>query len=1177
MECLGSLLVGGAVTFDVDAGQACEITHQKDVWSVVCEGTTIAEFQKVSQRRRKLWMGSLVECLGVMAAKSKSVEVSGVVACCSEGEAFVRFTVRAAREFLEGWAWGNNKLVARVFEALEPWDASSECMERLAWIPSAPPEPISINNLFKEVMTVEAAMADFHSRVQRSSWLEEIPHNALVQIFSALDPESFRRLQCCSRSLYLVGMEVIPCLTTELCLHQRDALMWMAMRERPPAQLPHPCYREVATSGGMTYSLNLLTGEVVAGPRPTVPDCRGGVLADEPGLGKTVTILSLVMRTKGMNPEPPMNSRPVFSADGQGNMFGYYSVPKAEFLASFKETESIASTPDRPSLKRRLRSDSLGPSSGESISPIAVYRKKARPSVTPKRSDFCDIELDCVKATDTWVQCDGCGKWRRLPENTEVDESSAWFCSLHPMGTLRCENYQERYDNQIVAEAPGYIPRGTPGGLESSVGHLMSILSGHAYALQRVGRHHQYAVDWLANQTPENLDSGVTIPMAYRLPPTYWKVFEALGMERVKPKKKRGSNTGAKESHTWRTPKTHSRLDFDVLGLKQALVDARAAESLVRVHLSKATLVVLPCTMINQWQEQVRQHFQGNLLRVKVLTNQSHYPEYIHDLAWNYDIVLTTFSHVSLEWRKHNSKLMQIHWLRIILDEGHIIGANPFSDTNRNRMLKALRAERRWVMTGTPTPNTPTAHVSHLHPLLCFLKQKPYGCLKREWEDMIERPYGAGLPAGKERLMEILRRIFIRSSKDKLRMLPPIKKTVKLLDFEPMHARSFNELVQVIKRNILLADWGEPGHTESLLNPKNSKWGREMAENLRLSCCVAGNTDLQVNELDLKETIELLASRMSIDTQLNDTPPYIPRFHPLFDIAEALRSGGICGKCLANVRLLVLTPCGHLLCTDCVGEDRFKCPIASCRHPYVMQSETDPHRFHHNPNPQRPVPIEIIEWQPSYAQRGAIGTEGGKWNADWEATKSSKCEYLVKRLKEIGAVCDEGSSVRTRPGTKAIVFSKFWRHLLLIERTFVENNIKFSFLRKTLPPGKKELEIDRFRKTSGGEECGVLLMDDSGAVGLDLSMASWVFLMEPLADKSLEEQIVSRAHRMGAKQKVNVEVLAMRGSAEEQLLKICSESQTGPVGKRKRPGEDNGQDLRTNLLSHLKRAKVNSS
>lgn len=60
--------------------------------------------------------------------------------------------------------------------------------------------------------------------------------------------------------------------------------------------------------------------------------------------------------------------------------------------------------------------------------------------------------------------------------------------------------------------------------------------------------------------------------------------------------------------------------------------------------------------------------------------------------------------------------------------------------------------------------------------------------------------------------------------------------------------------------------------------------------------------------------------------------------------------------------------------------------------------------------------------------------------------------------------------------------------------------------------------------------CGVLIMDQTGVVGLDLSFASWVFLMEPLEDISVHQQVVSRAHRMGAKQPVHLETLVMKVS-----------------------------------------------
>lgn len=52
----------------------------------------------------------------------------------------------------------------------------------------------------------------------------------------------------------------------------------------------------------------------------------------------------------------------------------------------------------------------------------------------------------------------------------------------------------------------------------------------------------------------------------------------------------------------------------------------------------------------------------------------------------------------------------QVHWLRIIVDEGHSLGAS-LGLTNKLAMAVQLTAQRRWVMTGTPTPSTSSGGV----------------------------------------------------------------------------------------------------------------------------------------------------------------------------------------------------------------------------------------------------------------------------------------------------------------------------------------------------------------------------------------------------------------------------------------------------------------------------------
>ena len=71
--------------------------------------------------------------------------------------------------------------------------------------------------------------------------------------------------------------------------------------------------------------------------------------------------------------------------------------------------------------------------------------------------------------------------------------------------------------------------------------------------------------------------------------------------------------------------------------------------------------------------------------------------------------------------------------------------------------------------------------------------------------------------------------------------------------------------------------------------------------------------------------------------------------------------------CGAIARLLVVSPCAHLFCLDCIALDKQACP--SCRKPYIMQSVSEAARLETNPNPKWDVPKDVIEWQPAYTQK----------------------------------------------------------------------------------------------------------------------------------------------------------------------------------------------------------------
>lgn len=615
------------------------------------------------------------------------------------------------------------------------------------------------------------------------------------------------------------------------------------------------------------------------------------------------------------------------------------------------------------------------------------------------------------------------------------------------------------------------------------------------------------------------------------------------------------------EQHFWKIPDTHIDLNLDTEALRVALEPLMEREVTNR-FLSSATLIVVPFPLIEQWKQEIRKHFTGDHARVRVITRKKDYPKSVCQLAWRYDIVLTSFTHLSTQI---SERLLNIHWLRVVLDEGHLLGST-LTHTSRKGRIFALDAERRWIITGTPTPDLVNqSSVSHLFPLIQFLKVEPYHRGRVDWETAIQKPFEAGLPEGRDRLLALLNRLMIRTFKDEIRDLVRVHKKIHLLDFEAAHAASYNEFIENVQRNLILADLGEEGHVESLLNPNNTKWTSEVLRNLHMSCCVAGNCFLRVHPLQLADTLSKLAERNGYSLEFLDGHPWwTPITHPLRHVEEALCHGGICSICRDLVRLPIVTPCAHLLCESCLKSDREKC--AYCGNAYLMQSAEDASRLMHNLRPKLPVPIEVIEWQPSYAQLGAVGKSGGGWHPDWKATQSSKCKHLVNRLIEIG-VHKEDVSKRV----KVIVFSNFWPHINLIDQSLWQADIPHCLLKRDTKASEKNNVVDVFRNRP---EFNVLLMDVTGAVGLDLSMASYVFLMEPLLDRSVEEQIVSRAHRMGAKEDVHVEVLIMKGSIEELATKYLSDYEKKRNGCPSRDPMEENITLRNTLITGLTRVRT---
>ncbi|BCR83414.1 DEAD/DEAH box helicase [Aspergillus chevalieri] len=128
------------------------------------------------------------------------------------------------------------------------------------------------------------------------------------------------------------------------------------------------------------------------------------------------------------------------------------------------------------------------------------------------------------------------------------------------------------------------------------------------------------------------------------------------------------------------------------------------------LRLCSGTLIVVPPNLVDHWESEIAKHTEG--LKVRILRNSSDETPSVDELL-QYDIVL--FSRIRLEKeagelvpnrrvsvKPEDSPLTKVHWLRIIVDEGHNVAGHG-QRTNMVHLLDQLQVERRWIVSGTPS------------------------------------------------------------------------------------------------------------------------------------------------------------------------------------------------------------------------------------------------------------------------------------------------------------------------------------------------------------------------------------------------------------------------------------------------------------------------------------------
>lgn len=137
--------------------------------------------------------------------------------------------------------------------------------------------------------------------------------------------------------------------------------------------------------------------------------------------------------------------------------------------------------------------------------------------------------------------------------------------------------------------------------------------------------------------------------------------------------------------------------------------------------------------------------------------------------------------------------------------------------------------------------------------------------------------------------------------------------------------------------------------------------------------------------------------------------------------------------------------------------------------------------------------------------------------------ESTKCSLLIRHIEEIIA-----------EGHKILVFSSFVKMLQIIKNELVKRGISFSYLDGSTRD--REKVVNDFQQNPS---IPVFLISlKAGGLGLNLTAADYVFIVDPWWNPAAEMQAMDRSHRIGQDKNVFVYKMITKDSIEEKILQL---------------------------------------
>ncbi|KAL1884555.1 hypothetical protein Plec18167_002145 [Paecilomyces lecythidis] len=557
------------------------------------------------------------------------------------------------------------------------------------------------------------------------------------------------------------------------------------------------------------------------------------------------------------------------------------------------------------------------------------------------------------------------------------------------------------------------------------------------------------------------------------------------------------------------------------------------------IRNTRTTLLVSPLSAVNNWVTQIKEHLTEGAISYYVFHGPSRTTD-VDELA-KYDLVITTYSIILSELSRRGTKrgvspLTKMNMFRIVLDEAHTIREQNAAQT---QAILRLNAERRWSVTGTPIQN----RLEDLISVTKFLRLFPYDD-RSTFSAAILSKFKSGDANVLTSLRVFVDSFTLRRVKDKIDLPPRHDKIVNLTFSEKE-----KELHDFFKResNVMM---------NVIASESKTKMGGRMYHHVLKAMMILRQVSAHGKELldkEDRERIKGLSVHDAIDLEegANDPPAATDRkAYEMFSLMQD-SSADLCASCGKRLEekytetgavdkkepIAVVLPCFDVVCTDCFSAwkdlfhgqpdfssvNQIRCPVCEGWIPSAYSTIT-PLGFQ-----------EYWETQAQAKQSRKHAKSLGEYEGPHTKTKAL-ISHLLDTVEENKALGENEHPI------KSVIFSAWTSHLDLIEIALNDNGITgYTRLDGTMSLAARNKALDTFRDD---DRITVLLATiGAGGVGLNLTSASKVYIMEPQYNPAAVAQAVDRVHRLGQTREVTTIQFIMKDSIEEKIAELAKRKQ----------------------------------